>query len=138
MTYVITAHRSAASRLGAAVAPCKNRDGSIMAFATRALAEAKALELNQQTASPNVRYGVGGAAYPLQWQKASYGRRAYFVDVDGGRWLVDYEKATRKWRVKFSGEERAQADTARSGMDYVAVAEQRPNGGRYAELEPAR
>lgn len=57
MTWIVIAHRSAASFLGVARSPLKNRDG-IEVFNTREDAQARADECNKQVHSPNVHYTI--------------------------------------------------------------------------------
>lgn len=39
----------------------------------------------------------------LQWNKASYGRHAYYADVHFGRYLVERKPREKVWRVKLNG-----------------------------------
>lgn len=55
--WVVMAHRSSASRIGAASAPCRDGD-RIMLFDSEEAARKVAVEYNAATLSPNVHYTV--------------------------------------------------------------------------------
>lgn len=57
----------------------------------------------------------------IQWDKAPYGIKAYFVDVEGGRWLIQYNKETKCWDVKWNGKLKAEAQNEQSAKDYVST-----------------
>jgi hypothetical protein len=56
--YIVMAHRSAASVLGAANSPCKNSDGKVIVWPEREMAEQYCNRLNAECKSSNVSYTV--------------------------------------------------------------------------------
>lgn len=54
--WIVMAHRTAGSRLGAAQAPCKDENGKVLEFETKGSADAYKSQLNEGCRSGNVFY----------------------------------------------------------------------------------